>query len=159
MSNIPKTYRAFRRTQGQGTLDNPLSIEQTTEKLFPDGTTLNPHDILIRIRAVSLNFRDINILDGRYQLATVEGAIPTSDCAAEVVAVGPAVTDFKPGNRVSPIIGLANLTGKEENVFHSLLGGDVDGVLREYAVYEDKVLVHLPKNLSWEEVSWTASGI
>lgn len=72
--------------------------------------------------------------------------------AAEVVAVGSAVADFKLGDHVCPIIALENITGQEENSFHSMPGSDIDGVLREYAVYEDKVLVHLPKNLSWEEV-------
>jgi len=153
MTNIPQTYRAFRRTPGQGTTETPLSIEQTTEKIFPDGSQLGSHEILIRIRAVSLNFRDVNILDGQYQLPTAEGAIPTSDCAAEVVTIGSAVTDFKIGDRVAPIFGLQNITGQEEDFFQSTLGGDIDGVLREYAVYEDKVLVNLPKNLSWEEVS------
>ncbi|KAK3352409.1 alcohol dehydrogenase [Lasiosphaeria hispida] len=153
MATIPTTYRAFQRTAGIGMAEKPITIEPITRTL-PNGGKLGPHDVLTRIRAVSLNFRDIAILTGRYTTGTADGGIPASDCAAEVTALGSSVTDFQVGDRVSPIFSLGNITGYEEGLFsHNELGGDIDGVLREYAVFEDKVLVHLPKNLTWEEAS------
>ncbi|RAL07998.1 zinc-dependent alcohol dehydrogenase family protein [Aspergillus homomorphus CBS 101889] len=141
---IPESYQAFRRTEGTA----PLTIEQVTEQLPP----IQSHDVLVRIHAVSLNYRDIAMLDGTYPQPCLPRGIPASDCAAEVVSVGPEVNGFKPGDRVTTIWDLTNLTGLEEGSPEAL-GGDVDGVLRQYAVFKDQVLVHLPEHLSWEEAS------
>lgn len=92
------------------------------------------------------------MLNGRYPVDVIENGIPTSDCAAEVVEVGSDVKIFGHGDHVAPIFFLNDLTGEEDDPKQAL-GGDVEGVLREYAVYDEKVLVHLPKSLSWEEVS------
>lgn len=144
---IPDTYRAFRRTKG----DYPLSITQTTEKV---PQSLGPRDVLIRIRAVSLNFRDVAMLhEGRYPAPVEPEGIPGSDCAAEVVAVGEQVKKFAVGDRVAPTFNVAHLEDNDEDVGMAGLGGDVAGVLREYAVFEEKLLVKLPAHLSWEEVS------
>ncbi|KAI5863923.1 hypothetical protein GGS23DRAFT_596411 [Durotheca rogersii] len=155
-ATLPKTYSAFRRAGA--------TIEQTTEDLPAD---LGAHEVLIRVRAVSLNFRDVAMLHGRYPVAVEERGIAASDCAAEVVAAGPAAAAaFRPGDRVAPIFDLASLTGHEDGPVRAL-GGDAPGVLREYAVFADAHLVHLPAHLSWEEAStiacagvtaWTALG-
>ncbi|KAK3377646.1 alcohol dehydrogenase [Podospora didyma] len=152
-SPLPTTYRSFRRTAGIATQDSPLSIEPATEPT-PSSSSLGAHDVLLRTHAVSLNFRDVAMLHGRYPMPVASRGVPTSDCAAEVIAVGSAVTKFQVGDRVSPVIGLKYLTGEEEgSIFEQLLGGDIDGVLREYAVFEDRVLVRLPGHLSYEEAS------
>lgn len=54
MTAIPETHRAFRRSTGAGTTDSPLKVYATTEKTLPSGG-LGPHDVLIKIHAVSLN--------------------------------------------------------------------------------------------------------
>ncbi|KAH7145809.1 alcohol dehydrogenase [Dactylonectria estremocensis] len=149
---LPATYAAFRRTVG----DLPRSIEFSSESLPRD---LGPREVLIKIHAVSLNFRDLAMLHGRYPVQTEERGIPCSDCAAEVVAIGSAVEDFAIGDRVSPIFDVTNFTGNESTP-PIALGGDIPGVLREYAVFEDRVLVHLPKYLTWEEASTlTCAGV
>ncbi|KAF9636051.1 hypothetical protein BFW01_g6946 [Lasiodiplodia theobromae] len=150
---IPDTYRAFRRTKG----DYPLSITQTTEKV---PQSLGPRDVLIRIRAVSLNFRDVAMLqEGRYPAPVEPEGIPASDCAAEVVAVGEQVTKFAVGDRVAPTFNVAHLEDNDD-IGLAALGGDVEGVLREYAVFEEKVLVKLPAHLSWEEAATiTCAGV
>jgi NADPH:quinone reductase-like Zn-dependent oxidoreductase len=141
--SIPRTYKAFRRSTG----DLPTTIEVVTEEL---PSSLHPQEVLIRIHAVSLNYRDVAMLHGLYPVAAKERGIPASDCAAEVIAIGSEVKDFALGDRVAPIFDLNSLTGTEEKT--ATLGGDVDGVLRQFAVFDQKVLVHLPKHLSWEEV-------
>lgn len=146
----PKTYRAFRRTKSSF----PKTIALSTEKL-PD--SLNPHDVVIKIHAVTLNYRDVAMLhEGRYPVPVEEGGVSASDCAAEVVALGDGVKDFVVGDRVAPTIDLASITGEERDVDGIPLGGTGPGVLREYAVFEEKHLVKLPSHLSWEEVSWSS---
>ncbi|KPM40132.1 hypothetical protein AK830_g6408 [Neonectria ditissima] len=140
---LPTSYAAYRRTTG----DLPRTIEPSSETLPAD---LKPHDVLIKIHAVSLNYRDVAMLHGTYPGDIEERGIPCSDCAAEVVAKGSEVKDFAIGDHVSPIFDLTNLTGHEPSG-PTGLGGDYAGVLRQYAIFEDNVLVQLPKNLPWEE--------
>jgi NADPH:quinone reductase-like Zn-dependent oxidoreductase len=138
---MPESYKAFRRTA------DGSSVEIAEEKL---PTSLEPDHVLIRIHAVSLNYRDVAMMNGKYPVQVIDKGIPASDCAAEVISVGSKVSDFSPGDRVAPIFDLNTITGLEDGT--KVLGGDVDGVLRQYAVFDEKVLVHLPKHLSWEEV-------
>jgi NADPH:quinone reductase-like Zn-dependent oxidoreductase len=158
MASIPLTYRAFRRSPGIGTTESPLKLSLSTEKTLPGGR-LGSYDVLIKIHAVSLNYRDVLMLRGSYLGPVLEGGIVASDCAAEVVAVGEKVAQFKVGDRVAANFDLGNLTGEIEPTGHLGLGGDVEGVLREYAVYEERFLVRLPGHLSWEEVSHFARGM
>src|SRR5690554_5846433 len=64
--------------------------------------TPGPNEVLVRVRAVSLNYRDLMVFDGRYALGPVrEGLVPCSDGAGEVAAVGPRVDRVAPGDRVA----------------------------------------------------------
>ncbi|OLN95496.1 Zinc-type alcohol dehydrogenase C1773.06c-like protein 1 [Colletotrichum chlorophyti] len=146
--SIPTTYTAFRRTTGE----LPRTIQTTTETLRAD---LKPRDVLIKIHAVSLNYRDVAMLNGTYPVEVEEQGIPCSDCAAEVVKTGSEVKDFSVGDHVSPIFDLGNIE-KNDDAPAKALGGDVAGVLREYAVFEERHLVKIPKQLSWEEGSTLA---
>ncbi|KAB2579638.1 Zinc-type alcohol dehydrogenase-like protein, partial [Lasiodiplodia theobromae] len=141
----PTTYQAYRRTTGP----LPLTIEKVTENI---PSSLDADEVLIRIHAVSLNFRDVAMLDGRYPLPFMERGIPASDCAAEVVEIGSGVTDFKVGDRVINTIDLNNTTDEDEET-PLALGGEVEGVLSQFAVFKEKHLLHMPAHLSWEEVS------
>jgi NADPH:quinone reductase-like Zn-dependent oxidoreductase len=106
--------------------------------------------VLIRIHAVSLNYRDVAIMHGKYPVDVIERGIPASDCAAEVAAIGSEVHDFEVGDHVAPIFDLKNFEGTEDKM--AVLGGDVDGVLRQFAVFNRNQLLHSPKHLTWEEV-------
>jgi NADPH:quinone reductase-like Zn-dependent oxidoreductase len=88
----------------------------------------------------------------RYPLPVTDRGIEGSCCAAEVVAIGNAVGTFTIGDHVTPTTNLNLLTGDERDAGFRALGGDVPGVLRQYAVFEEKHLVLLPSHLSWEEV-------
>ncbi|KAK3293086.1 uncharacterized protein B0H64DRAFT_363427 [Chaetomium fimeti] len=149
-TTIPPTHRAFRRSPGLGTSQTPLTLSLSIEPILPSAG-LGTHDVLIRIRAVSLNYRDALMLRGLYPGPALAGGIAASDCSAEVVAVGDRVTLFRVGDRVAPNFDLGNLTGEIGAAGHLTVGGDVDGVLREFAVFEERVLVRLPGYLSWEE--------
>jgi NADPH:quinone reductase-like Zn-dependent oxidoreductase len=144
--SYPKSYRAWRRS----TTYYPRTLVLCTETL-PDN--LGAKDILIRIHAVSLNYRDVAMLrEGGYPLEVEKGGVSGSDCAAEVVAIGRDVTIFAMGDRVAPTIDLLGLTGEEREMEEISLGGNGPGTMREYAVFDEKTLVKLPEHLSWEEV-------
>ncbi|KAI4612075.1 hypothetical protein J4E80_007529 [Alternaria sp. BMP 0032] len=149
----PSTYTAYRRSAGQekASRQNPLTLEQSQENL-PQEKDLGPNDVVIKIHAVSLNYRDVAMLVAEYPPAVTEQGIPCSDASAEVVGLGSAVKNFKVGDIVAPICNQGDFHPTDDSISVAI-GANGAGVLREYAVYQEKHLVHLPKHLSWEEVS------
>lgn len=141
---LPPTYQAFRRSPGE----TAKTIVQVTEPL----PSLQPQDVLIKVYAVSLNYRDVGMLHGKYPVSVKDQGIPASDCAGKVVALGSGVSRVALEERVSPIFDLMYLEKPDLLGQVAQLGGNVDGVLRQYAVFHEDVLVRVPKHLSWEEV-------
>ena len=110
-----------------------------------------PHQVLVRIRAASLNFRDLAVVLGVYPGPPAAGpVIPLSDGAGEVVAVGEGVTRFKPGDRVAPTFFQVWIEGKPRPS-RALGAAPVDGVLAEKVVMHEDGLVALPDWMSFEE--------
>jgi len=108
--------------------------------------------VLVRMRATSLNYRDLVIVKGG--LGKRENSlIPVSDGAGEVAEVGPGVTRVRPGDRVAPIFTQSWLGGEVGRDQPTALGGDIDGVLAEYVVLDQHGLVHFPNHLSFEEAA------
>ncbi|MFB1481442.1 NAD(P)-dependent alcohol dehydrogenase [Corallococcus sp. RDP092CA] len=110
-----------------------------------------PGQALVRIHAVSLNYRDLIIARGTYPGLKLP-LIPCSDGAGQVVAVGAGVTRVKPGDRVAPTFFQVWTDGERtpEKVAHAL-GGSIPGVLAEYVCVDAEGLVLLPDWLSYEE--------
>ncbi|HZE46548.1 MAG TPA: NAD(P)-dependent alcohol dehydrogenase [Xanthobacteraceae bacterium] len=108
---------------------------------------------LVRLRAASLNYRDLMVATGRYSRGdALPDLVPLSDGAGEVVAVGPEVTRVKVGDRVAGIFMQSWIGGEIDAADHaSALGGAAHGVLSEYRVFDQDGLVHLPEALSFEE--------
>ena len=128
-----------------------MSIVQSIETL---PKSLGSHDVVLRIHAVSLNYRDVAMLhEGKYPVPVDTGGICASDAAGEVIALGSEVIKFKIGDRVAPTIDLEALTSDDRAIDSTVLGGNGPGVLTEYTVFEEKYIVKLPDHLSWEEVS------
>lgn len=111
--------------------------------------------VLVRIKAASLNYRDLLVARGTYgRSALPTNLIPLSDGAGEVVAVGADVKHFKQGDRVAGIFHQNYLAGEiTDEVLGSSLGGDIDGVLAEFRVFEEHGLVKIPEHLSYEEAA------
>jgi NADPH:quinone reductase-like Zn-dependent oxidoreductase len=109
--------------------------------------------VLVRMRAASLNYRDLMVATGRYGKAGVRpGLVPLSDGAGEVAEIGPDVTRVKPGDRVAGIFMQGWIAGPPDESYRATaLGGSIDGVLAEYVLFEEEGLVHLPGHLSFEE--------
>ena len=109
--------------------------------------------VLVRMRAASLNYRDLMVLTGRYARgAPLPDLVPLSDGAGEVAEIGPDVTRVKPGDRVAGIFMQSWLGGEVEPAdAASSLGGAIHGVLAEYMLFDQNGLVTLPAHLSFEE--------
>jgi NADPH:quinone reductase-like Zn-dependent oxidoreductase len=108
--------------------------------------------ILVKVKACSLNFRDLAIARGSYRMPVRDNIIPLSDGAGEVAEIGPGVTKFKVGDRVAGNF-FQRWSGGEPaaDVHKSALGGGIDGMLAEYAVLEEDGTVKIPPHLSLEE--------
>jgi NADPH:quinone reductase-like Zn-dependent oxidoreductase len=110
-----------------------------------------PREVLVRVRAASLNFRDQAVIAGRYFGGPVgRNLIPLSDGAGEVASVGPGVTRFKPGDRVAATFFQVWIDGPPSGPTPAL-GSPLDGMLAEYVALPEDGLVALPANLSYEE--------
>src|SRR5262249_39094741 len=94
--------------------------------------TPGPGQVLVRVRAASLNYRDLMMVKGQYNPRLKMPRVPGSDAAGEVVAVGPGVTAYKPGDRVIGCF-MQNWTDGpvSDAASKSALGGELDGVLAE----------------------------
>lgn len=115
---------------------------------------LQAGEVLVKVHAVSLNYRDLRMVQGTYNPRLKMPIVPFSDGAGEVVEVGEAVTRFKVGDRVCPIFMQGWVDGEVDFAkARTALGGDRDGVLREYAAFSEEGLVLIPEHLSYEEAA------
>lgn len=114
-----------------------------------------PRQIAIRVRATSLNFRDLKVATGAYEPHAIKPrVIPLSDGAGEVVEVGSEVTRVKIGDRVAAIFLQRWLAGRVDPAYApSALGGPADGMLSERVVLSEEGVVPIPKHMSFEEAA------
>jgi NADPH:quinone reductase-like Zn-dependent oxidoreductase len=114
---------------------------------------LGPNQVLIRIRAVSLNYRDHLIVTGQYFSGVVDrDIILLSDGAGEVVSIGPGVSRFQPGERVAGAFFQVWKDGPRSSL-PPALGVPLDGVLAEYVALHEDGVVAIPRHLSFEEAA------
>lgn len=111
-------------------------------------------EVLIRVRACSLNFRDTLVARGAYGGPPPAGLVPLSDGAGEVVAIGAGVTRVAVGDRVAGIFMQRWLAGKiTSEGATSALGGAIDGMLAEHVVLSQDGVVKIPSHLTFEEAA------
>jgi NADPH:quinone reductase-like Zn-dependent oxidoreductase len=119
-----------------------------------DAPQPGPYEVLVRLKAASLNYRDLMVVEGRYNPKLKRPMMPLSDGAGVVEAVGEGVTRVKVGDRIAGIFMQKWLAGQLERPgFNSALGGAIDGVLSEFRVFHEDGLVHIPAHLSFVEAA------
>lgn len=119
---------------------------------------VGPHDVLVQMKAWSLNFRDLGMPRGGYlrndKVKRNPPMVPLSDGAGEVVAVGDSVTRFKVGDRVASLFFQDWLSGDlNDDQIDSALGGAIDGVLAERVSLNENGWVRIPNGYSYEQAA------
>lgn len=118
----------------------------------PEPSALGAHDVRVRVRAVSLNYRDIIVARGSKKRA--KPIVPVSDGAGEVVAVGDRVTRVKVGDRVAASFFPTWISGAFAEEHHAnALGGSLDGMLAEQVVLAEGAWVKIPSHFSFEQAA------
>ncbi|PTY08749.1 NAD(P)-dependent alcohol dehydrogenase [Opitutaceae bacterium EW11] len=113
-----------------------------------------PGEVLLGIRAASLNFRDYDILRGQYPAGHYAPPfIPVSDVAGEILALGAGVTGFRVGDRAMPNFWQVWDSGERPPAGAETLGGPLPGLLRQRALLPASGLVRIPDYLSFEQAS------
>lgn len=113
-----------------------------------------PRELLVRIRAASVNPHDLFVIQGLYGPMPLP-LVPLADGAGEVAAVGKGVSRFRVGERVSGAFIQEWTAGRltKEMRASTLGSGGRDGVLAEYAIFDEDGAVKIPDYLSFEEAS------
>jgi NADPH:quinone reductase-like Zn-dependent oxidoreductase len=132
------------QTEGEG-LDRLHQVER------PEPMP-GPGEVLVRLRAASLNYRDQIMVKGGYHTPAPGAVVPLSDGAGEVAEVGPGVSRFKPGDRVAGTFFQVWIDGRPPKGYGAL-GGPLDGVLTQLRVFHEDGLVAIPESLSFEEAA------
>jgi len=127
-----------------GDLNAPLRLEDRPE---PE---LGPGQVRVQLRAASLNYRDLIIADRPPR----PGLVPVSDGAGDVVEVAPDIVDVQPGDRVAGGFFADWASGPSRHAnLGSALGGDIDGVLSELAVFQAAAVTKIPYALTFAEAA------
>jgi NADPH:quinone reductase-like Zn-dependent oxidoreductase len=141
--------RAVRTTGGSSAGDLSIDALVFDEVEVPEP---GPGQVLVAVKAVSLNFRDLAVVTGRYPRNTSQPTIIASDGCGEVIAAGEAVTALKNGDRVAGSFFQKWITGPFAREYGaSALGGALDGVLTRFRVFDQEGLVRIPQHFSYEE--------
>src|SRR5262252_1926154 len=112
-----------------------------------------PREVLVRVRANSLNFRELSVLKGTYPLPVKADVVMGADGAGEVVALGAGVTRVKNGERVAAAMFPKWIDGPFALENAPQLGGSLDGMMTDFIVLSEDALVRIPDHLSFEEAA------
>ncbi|KAI0632997.1 NAD-P-binding protein [Trametes polyzona] len=147
--SIPQKTREYRLPKVDGFHNLTL-----TEAPIP---TLKATEVLVKVHAVSLQYRDLDVARNTYPQSQKENPVPGSDCAGEIVALGSEAAEaghWRVGDRVCSNFAVDHIYGEAtEEIKASGLGAPIDGVLTEYKVLPAHALVRIPEHLSYEEAS------
>ena len=137
--------RAYQLPKGGAGIEALVQIER------PDPKPAY-RQVLVKVKACSLNFRDFAIARGSYRMPVRENIVPLSDGAGEVIEIGPGVARVGVGDRVAGNFFQRWSAGAPAaDVHKSALGGGIDGMLADYTLLEEDGVVKIPPHLSLEE--------
>lgn len=120
-----------------------------------------PHQVVIRVRAASVNRRDLMLMDGVYPLPATPGIVPLSDGVGEVIALGANVARAALGDRITASYFVRWIDGPQRLAMAAeQYGANFDGMLATYAVLEEDSVVHVPAHLTdVEAATLTCAGV
>lgn len=134
-------------------IQNKFGLDSLTLTERPDPKP-SYGQVLIKLRSLSLNYRDLMVVKGLYNPKLPLPLIPFSDGVGEVVAVGEGVTRVNIGDRVAGIFFQKWLAGElTAEKAESALGGAREGMLAEYVVLHEDGVVRVPEHLTDEEAA------
>lgn len=133
-------------------IDKPFGFDALKQVELPEPRP-GAGEVLVRVRAVSLNFRDLMVVQGVYGSGVITPLIPLSDGAGEVVQVGEGVQSLKVGDRVAGSFFPYWIDGEATQVERTALGGGMNGMLAEYVVLPEQGAVAYPAHLTFEEAA------
>ena len=113
------------------------------------------YEVLIKIRSIALNYRDLAIATSQYPFPVKDKVVPVSDAAGEIVEIGPNVQGLSVGDLVVPTFSPGNLYGPMKDWLGGL-GGPLDGVLRNYLSIPASSVVRVPKESSLRASQWAS---
>jgi NADPH:quinone reductase-like Zn-dependent oxidoreductase len=130
-----------------------FGIENLQQVTLPDPQPKSG-EVVVRVHAVSWNYRDLMMVLGYYNPRLQMPRIPCSDGAGEVIATGPGVTRARVGDRVCGIFMQNWIDGEPEAAKQiGALGGDIDGMFAQHVVLSEQGIVRFPEFLSYEEAA------
>lgn len=144
MTTTTKQSRAFG-------INKTIGIAGLSVRTAPIPTPA-PGEVVVNVRASSLNYRDIIILEGNYYVPIPEGRIPLSDGAGEVVAIGEGVVRFKVGDRVTNAFFPDWIDGPYTGKYSQYASYE-DGWLTDYRAVSAEALIRIPDELSFDEAA------
>jgi NADPH:quinone reductase-like Zn-dependent oxidoreductase len=113
-----------------------------------------PGEVVVRIHACSLNYRDLLVVKGAYHPKMPIPRIPLSDGAGEVVALGAGVSTVREGDRVAGCLLQGWTDGRlTQQAARTGLGGNLDGTLCDYALFRQDGVIHFPEHLTYEQAA------
>src|SRR5262245_41102544 len=134
-------------------LQNAFGIDNLAPAERPEPKP-GPGQVVLKMRAVSLNYRDLLVVKGLYNPKLRLPLVPLSDGAGEIAAVGEGVTRVKVGERVAGLFMQKWLAGEvNEEIAKSSLGGGGTGMLAEYVALHEDGVVRVPDHLSDEDAA------
>ncbi|KAA8913209.1 hypothetical protein TRICI_003231 [Trichomonascus ciferrii] len=144
---LPKQQQVYRIDEQN---DSIRKIHLMTEDLPQSG----PTDVVIMVKSVALNYRDVMVASGTYFLPVKKQVVPCSDFAGQVVHVGQDVNDFEVGDYAIGNMNITHFSGVAKR-FDDALGAAIDGGLQEYVVLPESGVNKVPKtaDLTWEEMA------
>ncbi len=142
LANPQGTMRSYRMKK-TGSLDH---LQMVTEEI----PAVQRGEVLVRVKASSLNYRDLALIKGEYPGEIRPHRIPLSDGAGEIVAVGEGVRRFQVGDRVAGNFHREWFGGEYPDYIEPY-GSHSDGWLTEYKVINPELLVSIPDHLSYEQ--------
>jgi NADPH:quinone reductase-like Zn-dependent oxidoreductase len=129
-----------------------ISSLELVDRSYPE---LLPNEVLVKMKANSLNYRDLMVVTGFSSWKPPVGRVPVSDGVGIIVEKGSAVTNLDVNDRIAGLFLPKWIDGKltDEKLGGSLGGTKTDGLLQEYAVFDQNEVIKVPDFLSDEEAA------